>query len=109
MNYDISSDRYRHLAGLTDREIESVMLFCDMAEHVAGKDLKKNDQQENGIFRGGVTGRDSDALLHRDTKTAKPAGAGKGGHRMRGRLKLTVEATAEKARNTAPDKELIQL
>ena len=75
MNYDISSDRYKHLAGLTDREIESVMLFCDMAEHVAGKDLKKNDQQENGIFRGGVTGRDSDALLHRDTKTAKPARA----------------------------------
>ena len=57
---------------------------------------KKGRKPKNSIFRRGVTGRDSDALLHRDTKTAKPTRARKGGHRMRGRLKLTVGETAEK-------------
>ena len=66
-------------------------------------------QQKNSILRRGVIGRDSDALLHCDTKTAKPTRARKGGHRMRGRLKLTVEATAENAGNTPRNKELIQI
>lgn len=66
-------------------------------------------QPKNSILRRGVTGRDTDALLHRDTKTAKPARARKGGHRMRGRLKLTVGATTEKIEDTARDKELIQI
>ena len=66
-------------------------------------------QQENSILRRGVIGRDSDALLHCDTKTAKPTRARKGGDRMRGRLKLPVEATAENAGNTPRDKELIQI
>lgn len=35
--------------------------------------------------------------------------ARKGGHRMRGRLKLTVEATAENTGNTPRDKEVIQI
>lgn len=66
-------------------------------------------QPKNSILRRGVTGHDTDALLHRDTKTAKPARARKGGHRMRGRLKLTVGATTEKTEDTARDKELIQI
>ena len=66
-------------------------------------------QQKNSILRRGVIGRDSDALLHCDTKTAKPTRARKGGHRMRGRLKLPVEATAENTGNTPRDKELIQI
>lgn len=66
-------------------------------------------QQKNSILRRGVIGRDSDALLHCDTKTAKPTRARKGGHRMRGRLKLPVEATAEKCKKHTADKELIQI
>lgn len=44
MSYNVESPRYSHLCGLTQKEIELVMLLADMAIDQARKDFKKTFQ-----------------------------------------------------------------
>ena len=44
MKYDTTTERYSHLAGLTEAEIRLVMLIADVALRVARKELNHEER-----------------------------------------------------------------
>lgn len=78
MPYDVASQRYAHLAGLTEEEIELVMIIADVAISRAKQEFEKSNEYSNAAAEAGSARADHSGDVVRDRVGGRPDAAAVG-------------------------------